>query len=152
MRRGSEVKAANGRSHEAKSLRPKGRKPRQLQAESVLWREWSDSDPKVLWQMAEKGILKSEDGAATWQPVDLPVANAQIVSIAAPSAQVCWLVGRDSLILLTTDGAHWQTVAPPAKADFVHVVAENAFSATVATAEGLRFQTGDGGKHWHSVP
>ena len=109
-------------------------------------------DPKVLWQIPEQGVLKSEDGGATWRQAHLPVANAHVVSIAAPSAQVCWLAGRDSLILLTTDGTHWQTVAPPAKADFVQVVAENAFSATVATAEGLRFQTGDAGKHWHPLP
>ena len=25
-------------------------------------------DPKVLWQIAEKGVLKSEDGGATWRP------------------------------------------------------------------------------------
>jgi hypothetical protein len=110
------------------------------------------ADPKVLWQIPEKGILKSEDGAATWRPVDLPVANAHVVSIAAPSAQVCWLVGRDSLILLTTDGTHWQSIAPPESADFVEVTAENASSATVATAEGLKFRTGDAGKHWHPVP
>lgn len=109
-------------------------------------------DPKVLWQITEKGILKSEDGAATWRPVDLPVANAHIVSIAAPSAQVCWLVGRDSLILLTTDGTHWQSIVPPAQANFVQVVAENASSATVATAKGLTFGTPDAGEHWHPVP
>jgi photosynthesis system II assembly factor YCF48-like protein len=109
-------------------------------------------DSKVLWQIPEQGVLKSEDGGATWRQAGLPVANAHVVSIAAPSAQVCWLAGRDSLILLTTDGTHWQTVAPPASADFVQVVAENAFSATVVTAEGLRFQTGDAGKHWHPLP
>ncbi|HEY6904044.1 MAG TPA: YCF48-related protein [Candidatus Acidoferrales bacterium] len=109
-------------------------------------------DPKVLWQISEQGVLKSEDGGGTWQQANLPVANAHIVSVAAPSAQVCWLVGRDSLILLTTDGTHWQTVAPPARADFVQVAAENAFSATVTTAEGLRFQTGDAGQHWHPLP
>ena len=109
-------------------------------------------DPKLLWQISEQGVLKSEDGGATWHQANLPVANAHVVSIAAPSAQVCWLVGRDSLILLTTDGTRWQTVAPPARADFVQVIAQNAFSATVATADGLRFQTGDGGKQWHPVP
>ncbi len=109
-------------------------------------------DPKVLWQISEKGILKSEDGAATWRPVDLPVANAQIASIAAPSAQVCWLVGRNSLILLTTDGAHWQSIAPPESADFVEVTADNASSATVTTSERRRFQTNDAGKHWHALP
>jgi hypothetical protein len=109
-------------------------------------------DAKVLWQIPEQGVLKSEDGGATWRQASLPVTNGHVASISAPSAQVCWLVGRGSLILLTTDGTHWQTVAPPARADFVQVVAENAFSATVATAEGLRFQTGDAGKHWHPVP
>src|SRR6185437_5531783 len=110
------------------------------------------SDPRVLWRKQEKGILKSEDGGATWRQADLPVANARVVAVAAPSAQVCWLVGRDSLILLTTDGTHWESVAPPAKADFVQVVAENGTSATVASAEGLQFQTSDGGTHWNPVP
>jgi photosystem II stability/assembly factor-like uncharacterized protein len=106
-------------------------------------------DPRVLWRKQEKGILESDNGGATWRPVDLPVANARVVAIAAPSAQVCWLVGRDSLILVTTDRAHWQSIVPPVQADFVEVVAENESSATVASAEGLRFQTTDGGKHWH---
>ena len=110
------------------------------------------ADPKVLWRIPEQGILKSEDGGATWRQSDLPIANAHIVSVAAPSAQVCWLAGRDSLILLTTDGTRWQTVAPPARADFVQVVAENASSATVTTSEGQRFQTNDSGKHWHPLP
>ncbi len=109
-------------------------------------------DPKVLWQIPERGLLKSEDGGATWRPVDLPVANARVVFVAAPSTEVCWLVGRGGLILLTTDGTHWQTVEPPARADFVRVAAENAASATVSTAEGRRFQTGDGGKHWNPIP
>ncbi len=109
-------------------------------------------DPKVLWQIPETGILKSEDDGATWRQVNLPVANAHVVSIATPSAQVCWLVGRDSLILLTTDGTRWQSIVPPAQADFVQVVAEDESSATVASSEGLRFQTSDGGKHWHPVP
>lgn len=109
-------------------------------------------DPKVLWQIPEQGVLKSEDGGATWRSVDLPVANAHIASIAAPSPQVCWLAGRDSLIVLTTDGKHWQTVAPPASADFVQVVAENASSAAVTTSDGQRFQTSDAGKHWHPLP
>ncbi len=109
-------------------------------------------DPKVLWQIPEQGLLKSEDGGATWRQANLPVANARIVSIAAPSAQICWLVGRGALILLTTDGTHWQSMAPPEPADFVEVTAENASSATVATAEGLKFRTSDAGKHWHPIP
>jgi hypothetical protein len=109
-------------------------------------------DPKVLWQIAEKGILKSQDGGATWHQADLPVANAPVVALAAPSAQVCWLVGRDSLILLTTDGTHWQSIVPPAQADFVKVVAENESSATVTSVEGARFQTRDSGKHWRPIP
>jgi hypothetical protein len=110
------------------------------------------SDPKVLWQIPEQGLLKSEDGGATWRPVDLPVANARVIGTAAASAQVCWVVGRDSLILLTADGTHWHTVAPPVQSDFAQVFAQNASSATVTTADGLRFQTSDAGKHWHAIP
>ena len=109
-------------------------------------------DPKVLWQIPEQGVLKSEDSGGTWRPANLPVANAHVVSIAAPSAQVCWIVGRDSLILLTTDGTRWQIIAPPVQSNFTQVVAENASSATVTTADGLRFQTSDSGKHWRPIP
>ena len=109
-------------------------------------------DPNVLWQIPEKGVLKSEDAGATWHQANLRVANARVVALAAPSAQVCWIVGRDSLILLTTDGMHWQTVAPPAQADFVQAVAENASSATVTTSDGQRFQTNDAGMHWYPLP
>lgn len=109
-------------------------------------------DPKVLWQIPEQGVLKSEDGGATWRQASLLVANAHIVSIAAPSAQVCWLAGRDSLILLTTDGTNWQTVGPPARADFVRVEAQDASSATVTARDGHQFTTSDAGKHWHPIP
>jgi hypothetical protein len=110
------------------------------------------ADPKVLWQIPEQGLLKSEDGGATWHGANLPVAKAHVAAIAAPSAKICWLVGRDGLILLTIDGTHWQTITPPTPGNFVRVAAENASSATVVTAEGLRFQTSDGGKHWNPIP
>ena len=106
-------------------------------------------NPKVLWQLPEQGLLKSEDGGATWRKAELPVANAHFVSVAAPSAQVCWVVGRAGIILLTTDGLHWQTIAPPATVDFVQVAAENASSAKVTMADGRTFETADAGEHWH---
>ena len=109
-------------------------------------------DPKVLWRIPEQGLQKSEDGGATWRQADLPVANARIAFIAAPSAQVCWVAGRGGIILRTTDGTHWEAIASPAHADFVQIAAENASSATVATAEGLRFQTSDAGKQWNAIP
>jgi Photosynthesis system II assembly factor YCF48 len=105
-------------------------------------------DPQILWRFAGSGFVeRSTDGGATWQGEE-PTTGAQMIAGVAPSTTVCWIVGRDGLILLTKDAKSWKKIPPPVNTDFVAVSAESAPSATVTTADGRKFATKDGGKKW----
>jgi hypothetical protein len=109
-------------------------------------------DPDVLWRISSgRFVERSKDAGATWR-VQWTSANARVVAGAAPSVETCWLVGRNGIILLTTDGKKWKTIAPPAEADFVEVEATDASSATVTTTDDRKFTTSDGGKRWAPAP
>jgi hypothetical protein len=109
-------------------------------------------DPQVLWRISSgRYVERSLDAGVTWRAQWTSV-NAHVVAGSAPSADTCWLVGRNGIVLLTTDGKKWHTVDPPASADFVAVDASNAASATVSASDGRKFETSDGGKHWSPAP
>jgi hypothetical protein len=109
-------------------------------------------DPSVLWRITHGGFVeRSVDAGATWQG-QLPNSNARLVAGSAPGAKICWLVGRNGIILLTTDGTKWKTIPPPEPADFVRVAAQDASSATLTGADGRKFSTTDAGKHWKALP
>ncbi|MGC2333938.1 MAG: hypothetical protein WA581_20980, partial [Candidatus Acidiferrales bacterium] len=105
-------------------------------------------DKSILWRIGSAGFVgRSEDGGRTWNGT-LPRGNAHYLAGSAPSAKVCWLVGSNGIILLTPDAADWQTIPPPAQANFVAVEARDAWTATVTTADGRRFTTTDQGESW----
>ena len=105
-------------------------------------------DTAVQYRVAGAGVVeRSQDGGATWQGLFLN-SNAEIFAGAAPSEQVCWLVGRAGAILLTTDGNSWKTIPPPAKVDYVGVAAKDAASAILTATDGRKFSTEDGGATW----
>ena len=109
-------------------------------------------NPQILWRIAGGGFVeRSTDGGEVWQG-QLPNPDAHFIAGAAPTAQTCWLVGQGGIILLTTDGTTWKTIQPPARADFVDVTAKDGSSATVTAADGRKFTTADGGKHWNPAP
>jgi hypothetical protein len=109
-------------------------------------------DPDVLWRISSgRFVERSSDAGSTWR-VQWTNANAHVIAGAAPSVETCWLVGRNGIILLTTDGKKWRTIAPPADADFVGVAATDASSATVTTTDDRKFTTTDGGKRWIPAP
>jgi len=111
-------------------------------------------DPKVLWRIvAGTAVELSKDGGATWKKQELRSfeANPQIAAGYAPTKKICWLVGRDGVIILTRDAAHWVPIPPPVNTDFVGVTAQDNFSATVTTADGHKFSTDDAGDHWNPV-
>src|ERR1700728_528673 len=109
-------------------------------------------DPQVLWRISSgRYVERSVNGGATWR-VQWTNADASVVAGSAPSADACWLVGRGGIVLRTTDANKWQTIAPPADADFASVAAIDASSATVTTTDGRQFKTRDGGKHWTVAP
>ena len=110
--------------------------------------------------------VRSADGASEWivgegglialrEPSGLRVlasgVGADLLAGSAPSSKVCWVVGRGSTILRTSDGEKWQRVAAPARADFVNVDAQSADRARVQARDGREFTTVDGGVTWTAV-
>jgi hypothetical protein len=105
-------------------------------------------DAAVLWRIASAGFVeRSDNGGAAWKG-QLVDPHGRLVVGAAPSAKVCWLVGRGGAIFLTKDGKKWREIAPPEKVDFVGVTARNVSSATLTAADGRKFSTVNGGKSW----
>jgi hypothetical protein len=105
-------------------------------------------DPVVQYRIPGAGLVeRSDDGGATWQGQRVK-ANAEILAGAAPSVNVCWLVGRGGLILMTSDGKKWRRIPSPAVVDFVEVTASDATFATVTAEDGRKFSTQDSGRTW----
>jgi photosystem II stability/assembly factor-like uncharacterized protein len=105
-------------------------------------------DASVQYRIPGAGFIeRSSDGGATWQGQSVK-SDAEILAGAAPSVNVCWLVGRGGVILMTTDGKRWKKVPSPAVADLVGVTAADAAFATVTAADGQRFSTENGGRTW----
>ena len=112
-------------------------------------------DPRVTWRIAAGGVVElSKDGGTNWKTQQLRSfqANPQITAGNAPTVNICWLVGRNGVILLTRDAEHWVPIPPPLSVDFVGVTAQDNFSATVTAADGRKFSTDDAGDHWNPIP
>ena len=134
---------------QAQSVAALGAKERPVEQSLQLIRT---GDQKILWRIVSGGFVeRSEDGGATWYG-QLPDANANLVAGSAPDRKVCWLVGDAGVILLTRNAAHWQTIRPPVRANFMAITAQDASSATVTTADGRKFTTTDRGKTWTPAP
>jgi hypothetical protein len=119
--------------------------------------------PDYRWRIVPpSGIQRSTDGGVTWTTVDpVPPRSAEarlaldslvssmaLTTGSSPSRDVCWIVGRAGIVLLTTDGATWQRRPIPEAADLTAVRAVDAKSATVTTVDGRQFVTTDGGLTW----
>jgi photosystem II stability/assembly factor-like uncharacterized protein len=100
------------------------------------------------WRITAPGsVQRSNDAGATWETQSTG-GPTTISSGAAPSASVCWLVGKAGVVLLSADGRSWRRVPFPEPVDLASVVATDANTATVIAASGRRFTTTDGGKSW----
>lgn len=107
--------------------------------------------PSVKWRITAAGFVeRSEDGGATWSGQE-PDPEAHLIAGSAPTDKVCWLVGKEGVVLVTKDAANWKKIPPPATTDITSVSAKNASSATVTTADGRRFTTNNEGKKWKPV-
>jgi hypothetical protein len=120
-------------------------------AADVAATEIVSPDPSVRWRILGAAVQHSANGGSTWEAASTGVA-AEITAGAAPSASVCWLVGRGGVVLLTTDGRTWRRVAFPEMTDLSAVRATDAGgrAASVSTADGRTFSTTDGGVTWVS--
>jgi hypothetical protein len=106
----------------------------------------------VMWRIGAAGLIEhSADGGAIWQAQASNV-EAELLAGSAPTEKICWVVGRAGTIVRTTDGEHWEKIAPPAPLDYVGVTASDALRAVVLAEGGKRFRTADGGRTWESAP
>ncbi len=115
---------------------------------ATAFREVASSDPAVRWRVGAGGAIhRSTDAGKTWVAHKSGV-TLELVSASAPSRDVCWIVGRSGVVLLTIDGTTWRRLPFPDPADLRAVVATDARTATVTTRDGRVFRTFDGGVTW----
>jgi photosystem II stability/assembly factor-like uncharacterized protein len=95
----------------------------------------------VTWSVVNPVLAK--DAAAQRDSSQMVLTTGS-----SPSRDICWIVGRAGVVLLTTDGATWQRRPIPETVDLTVVRAVDARSATVTTADGRQFVTADGGVTW----
>lgn len=102
----------------------------------------------IRWRVLTTGVVeRSTSDGATWEVVTLD-PPAFIVSGAAPSVSVCWLVGRAGTVLRSEDGIKFVKVAFPEAVDLKSIVAIDARQAKVTTVDGRVLTTIDGGATW----
>ena len=106
-------------------------------------------DPAVRWRILGSAVQHSSNGGSTWEAVStgFPV---ELTAGAAPAVTVCWLVGRNGVVLLTVDGRTWRRVPFPDTTDLSGVRAVDAGGrvAAISTADGRTLVTTDAGATW----
>ncbi len=103
-----------------------------------------------MWRVGPAGnIERSNDKGTTWQPQASSV-KADLLAGTAASAEVAWVVGREGVILRTTDGQTWQRVTPPNRlmVDWTNIQATDADHASIKSSDNRSFRTEDGGHTW----
>jgi hypothetical protein len=103
-----------------------------------------------MWRVGPAGnIERSNDKGTTWQPQASSV-KADLLAGTAASAEVAWVVGREGVILRTTDGQTWQRVPPPNRlmVDWTNIQATDADHASIKSNDNRSFRTEDGGHTW----
>ena len=120
-----------------------------LRANAVAAPDIVSPDPAIRWRILGAAVQHSSNGGSTWETVPIGV-TAELTAGAAPATTVCWLVGRNGVVLLTTDGQTWHRMPFPEMTDLsaVRTVDAGGHVASVATADGRTFVTTDAGATW----
>jgi hypothetical protein len=104
------------------------------------------------WRILANGTVQhSTDSGSTWAGQATGVTG-MLTAGSSPAPSICWLVGPQGIVLLSTDGRSWRRLAFPETADLTAVRATDDKSATVNTADGRGFTTTDGGQTWMRSP
>lgn len=106
------------------------------------------ADGAARWQRTGSRVEFAPRADAGFTAVSLPVSADAIVAGSSPGGTVCWFVGSDGLVLMTSDGVRFTRLAAPLNATLVGVTAADTRTATVTLADGRRFRTTDGGANW----
>jgi photosystem II stability/assembly factor-like uncharacterized protein len=100
------------------------------------------------WRIVPGGAVQhTADGGSTWQTQQTG-ATVTLAAGSSPSPSVCWLVGPEGTVLLSTDGRTWRRIAFVEQADLVGVAATDEKTATVSFADGRTLTTTDAGVSW----
>jgi hypothetical protein len=117
-------------------------------ARPAALRQAALSSSVTHWRiLASRDLERSTDDGRTWERVAIDPPST-VTNGAAPSALVCWLVGRAGVVLVTNDASHFTRLGFPETVDLSAVQATDALNATVTTIDGRTFVTADGGKTW----
>jgi hypothetical protein len=122
-------------------------------------------EPAFRWRLlAPSTIQRSTDGGVTWTVqsgrtpgLALLTSNENALPIvltagSSPARDICWIVGRGGVVLLSSNGIAWQRRPFPEAANLVAVRAADAKTAVVTTEDGRQFSTADGGATWLKIP
>lgn len=99
------------------------------------------------WRVVGLTVERTTNGGAEWRKQSVELTK-QIASGAAPSAAVCWLVGRGGAIFVAV-GSQWKNVSLTEPVDLVRVAAIDSSNATVTAMDGRQFSTSDAGMTWN---
>jgi hypothetical protein len=88
----------------------------------------------------------SASNTSEWTPAS--IGEGTFAAGSAPSAAVCWIVGRGGAVHLTTNGTRFVRIAFPEMVDLVAITATDDRNATVTAADGRAWMTSDQGRTW----
>lgn len=145
MRQAAEPAAAAERAREAPAA-PSAGAVTQLRKQTGPLQIISP-DPSSRWRALPGVVERSEDGGRIWIPVRLG-AKEEVIGGDSPRPLVCWLVGRNGLVLLATDGTNFTRLPFPESVDLVAVTSPEPRIAIVSTADGRTFRTENAGRTW----
>jgi hypothetical protein len=138
------------RASESPTITGEARLARKAEAHPPI--EITSTDSSIRWRVSGLGtVAYTGDGGSTWEERAVGGAS-RVAAGASPSPSVCWLVGSQGTVLLTTDGVSWRLLPPPTALDLTAVQADDARTATVVAADSRRFRTIDAGQSWQEGP
>jgi hypothetical protein len=105
------------------------------------------SDSSQRWRVTASGVERSLDLGGTWSLVRAAGGDT-ITAGVSPLPNVCWLIGNNGVVLLTTDGAVFTRSVIADAGNLRSISASDARSASVVTVAGRTFRTDDGGRSW----
>jgi hypothetical protein len=88
----------------------------------------------------------SASNAGEWTPAS--IGEGTFAAGSAPSASVCWIVGRGGAVFLTTGGTRFVRIPFPLMVDLVAITATDDRNAIVTAADGRSWVTSNQGQTW----
>jgi len=110
----------------------------------------SSPNNNFRWRVVGLEVERTNNGGTDWRPQMVKLTKA-IAGGAAPSAAVCWLVGKGGTVFVAM-GSDWKDVSLTEKVDLTGVTAIDAMNATVTAVDRRQFSTSDAGVTWTAQP